>query len=358
MTDALTQIVRELGPDVLTSPQRLRAALSDVIGLTARSERGAIDALVLAVEDGVPQTLMGVGDIADVPTGLLTALSTKLLNQGISRELATTTVTTLADVVAATSVAEPLDRTVLAHTRVLPVVDGPSDGRAPATPARPATSPGPTGPGPTGPGPAATPPARASRRGGLVAGVGALVVVLIAVAIGALMFANRGGTARTASTGGAATSTDPPGVETTATTTTVTHTATRAAPKVSGDVTADDSHFKAVDAEATITPRVSAGGPCVDSVPLSARRYRACSVTFPVGRFTRHTAVIDSVRLLSGDGRATLRRDAVVFRPGGNGPYTARISVRVHSGHYVSTAILLVHVLANEHFAPNKDFPG
>ncbi len=137
-----------------------------------------------------------------------------------------------------------------------------------------------------------------------------------------------------------------------------TETVTRAAPRTYGSFTSDEAHFQAVDATMTITPRVTAGGPCVASVPLSPWRYRACAVSVTGDRFTRHTARIIAVNLLAGRGRATVDHGRLVFRPGANGPYTARVSVRLRRDDYVSTATLTIHVLANAHFAPGKDFPG
>ncbi len=69
MTDpidgALTEVVRDFGRLVGADPDRLRALLTDVLGEQSRPHRGAIDAVVLAAEEGVP-ALVERGDTDEV----------------------------------------------------------------------------------------------------------------------------------------------------------------------------------------------------------------------------------------------------------------------------------------------------
>lgn len=59
---ALADAVRVAGSDVASSPPRVRGMVSDVLGDDARTRRAEIDAVVIAVEEGVPERLRPRGD--------------------------------------------------------------------------------------------------------------------------------------------------------------------------------------------------------------------------------------------------------------------------------------------------------
>ncbi len=83
---ALEAVVRDHGWDVAAHPQRLRAVLSDVLGSHADEHRGALDAIVVSADEGVPFDIRDAGrsGIAAVSP----ALVDRLTDWGLSRERA------------------------------------------------------------------------------------------------------------------------------------------------------------------------------------------------------------------------------------------------------------------------------
>ncbi|MEI2778246.1 MAG: hypothetical protein V9G19_20210 [Tetrasphaera sp.] len=73
--EALTEVVSDFGHVVTGSPERLRAALADILGAESREHRAEIDALALAAEEGIPD------DAADGDPELLTA---RLVARGLT----------------------------------------------------------------------------------------------------------------------------------------------------------------------------------------------------------------------------------------------------------------------------------
>jgi len=59
VASALAESVADVGRLATTDPSRVRALLSDSLGAQARPRRAEIDALVIAVEEGVPTALLG-----------------------------------------------------------------------------------------------------------------------------------------------------------------------------------------------------------------------------------------------------------------------------------------------------------
>ncbi len=58
---ALEAALRDVGWDAVTDPARLRAILSDLLGVHADGHRGALDALVISADEGIPSDLKAVG---------------------------------------------------------------------------------------------------------------------------------------------------------------------------------------------------------------------------------------------------------------------------------------------------------
>lgn len=79
---ALASVVDDLGSDVVESPERLRAALSDALGAHSRDHRSSVDALVVAAEEGIALRLQE--NSVDV-----TSLSSGLVARGLTPGLST-----------------------------------------------------------------------------------------------------------------------------------------------------------------------------------------------------------------------------------------------------------------------------
>ncbi|SDP38363.1 hypothetical protein SAMN04489867_2260 [Pedococcus dokdonensis] len=85
--EALHRAVRDLGRRVGESPDRVRAVLSDALGVTARDHRSEIDAIALASEEGVPATLVGREDSVLTESDVAlddTRLRSRLVERGLS----------------------------------------------------------------------------------------------------------------------------------------------------------------------------------------------------------------------------------------------------------------------------------
>lgn len=91
---ALTTVLRDHGWPAASNAKRLRGGLSDVLGAETDEHRGLVDALVLAVEEGVVQDLRDVGR-EGVGT-VLPDLVARLAEWGLTRERATWAVLTWA----------------------------------------------------------------------------------------------------------------------------------------------------------------------------------------------------------------------------------------------------------------------
>lgn len=199
---ALTTVLRDHGWAGASSARRLRGALSDVLGADADAHRGLLDALVLAVEDGVVQELRGVG--RDGVGAVFPDLVARLCEWGLTTERATWAVQTWAAVLPAATLPPP-DLTVPppaltvpppdtrpetpGRTTLPPMVTAPSSPAADLRAAAPGPSPDVTQapalpPRPDGPG-VARPPARPSRRGAALVAVAAVLVVLVGAGVAA-----------------------------------------------------------------------------------------------------------------------------------------------------------------------------
>lgn len=93
---ALATVIEDHGWQVATNPNRLRASMSDVLGAAADSHRGALDALAIAVDEGVTEDmrLAGYDALPEVRAGL----SERLVEWGLSAERAEWTIDAWADV--------------------------------------------------------------------------------------------------------------------------------------------------------------------------------------------------------------------------------------------------------------------
>ena len=147
---ALAAVVRDHGGAVESNPARLRAMLSDVLGATADEHRGAVDALVIAAEEGVAQDVRSTGGAG--VSAIHADLVGRLEAWALARQTrARWTVDAWAGVAPETTTqAEPLPVTEAAPTRAgtfpepstLPAADLPT--RFPV--AAPTTMPAPAGP--------------------------------------------------------------------------------------------------------------------------------------------------------------------------------------------------------------------
>lgn len=192
---ALTTVLRDHGWAAASSARRLRGALSDVLGAETDAHRGLLDALVLAVEDGVVQELRGVG--RDGVGAVFPDLVARLCEWGLTRERATWAVQTWAALLPAATLPPP-DLTVPppdtrpeapGRTTLPPMVTAPSSPAADLRAAAPGSSPDVTQapvlpPTPDGP-QVARPPARRSRRGAALVAVAAVLVVLVGAGVAA-----------------------------------------------------------------------------------------------------------------------------------------------------------------------------
>jgi hypothetical protein len=80
--DALAIVVRDRGIGIAEDPARLRGMLNDVLAADARVNRAAVDALVIAAEEGIPR------DLASTTVPDPAVLSARLAGRGVGPELA------------------------------------------------------------------------------------------------------------------------------------------------------------------------------------------------------------------------------------------------------------------------------
>lgn len=188
---ALAHVIQDYGRRAGESPARLKAMLNDSLAARAGDHRAAVDALVVAAEEGVPAALAGMS--AD-DTERAAALAQRLTGWGLSAEMAGWAISTWAAALggAVSLPALPLTAASLPPTS-LPPTSLPATS-LPATSLPPTTVPPPRYGGPVPPvaptpapnpgaevvyGPAPTDPPGRGRRAFVAAGV---VVVLAAVA--------------------------------------------------------------------------------------------------------------------------------------------------------------------------------
>jgi len=134
---ALTTVLRDHGWAVASNPKRLRGALSDVLGSESDQHRGVLDAIVIAVEEGVVDQLREAG--RDGVEGALPDLVPRLAAWGLTGERATWAVLTWAHLLPEATLpppvltAEPPDTRpeALAPTTLPPMVTAPAPAGGP-----------------------------------------------------------------------------------------------------------------------------------------------------------------------------------------------------------------------------------
>lgn len=95
VADALSAVLRDQGWPTALNPKRLRASMNDVLGVEADQHRGALDAVVLAVEEGIVAHLHTVG--RQDGGALLPGMVDRLTEWGPSRDRATWALRTWVD---------------------------------------------------------------------------------------------------------------------------------------------------------------------------------------------------------------------------------------------------------------------
>jgi hypothetical protein len=103
---ALGEVLRDHGWDVAASARRLRGSLNDVLGAEADEHRAAVDAVVLAVEEGIVPDLLEAGreNLDDV----LPALTSRLSEWGLAPAPAAWAVRTWATHLPAATIKPPV----------------------------------------------------------------------------------------------------------------------------------------------------------------------------------------------------------------------------------------------------------
>jgi hypothetical protein len=174
---ALGEVLRDHGWDVAASARRLRGSLNDVLGAEADEHRAAVDAVVLAVEEGVVTDLLEAGreNVDDV----LPDLTTRLAEWGLAPAPAAWAVRTWATHLPAATIKPPATVPPAPEPTALPPAVTPPDAGvtlAPPVPAKDATVLPPLEPsGPARP----TPPARRRPSGRALAVAGAVLVLMV-----------------------------------------------------------------------------------------------------------------------------------------------------------------------------------
>lgn len=176
---ALTTVLRDHGWDAASNAKRLRGGLSDVLGAETDEHRGLVDALVLAVEEGVVHDLREVGreGVGTVLPGLVS----RLAEWGLTGERATWAVLTWAALLPDATLpppvmtAEPPDTRPepLAPTTLPPMVTAP----APIPAMAPGVTIAPVSPIRRENGRGGAPAGRRSRRTAVLVAVAAAVVL-------------------------------------------------------------------------------------------------------------------------------------------------------------------------------------
>lgn len=174
---ALGEVLRDHGWDVAASARRLRGSLNDVLGAEADEHRAAVDAVVLAVEEGVVTDLLEAGreNVDDV----LPDLTTRLAEWGLAPAPAAWAVRTWATHLPAATIKPPATVPPAPEPTALPPAVAPPDAGvtlAPPGPAKDATVLPPLEPsGPARP----TRPARRRPSGRALAVAGAVLVLMV-----------------------------------------------------------------------------------------------------------------------------------------------------------------------------------
>jgi hypothetical protein len=173
---ALGEVLRDHGWDVAASARRLRGSLNDVLGAEADEHRAAVDAVVLAVEEGIVPDLLEAGreNLEDA----LPALTARLAEWGLAPAPAAWAVRTWAAHLPATTIQPPATRPPAQEPTTLPPAATAPEADvtlAPPGPAKDATVLPPTGT----PNPVRPPrPARRRPSGRAVAVAGAVLVLM------------------------------------------------------------------------------------------------------------------------------------------------------------------------------------
>ncbi len=334
---ALARIAAELGPDVLDSPQRLRAALSDVLGPAARAERAAIDALCLAAEDRLGHEVRSARAAGALTAESITALGRRLERRGISSELATSTVRELAAVLPLVPASAPP-----------PVAAAPADERTRLSAVAASSAAVETG----APAAGAAPRSRGSR-----IAVGAAAVAMVSALASGVTYAasHRQSTASVPLDAPRATTTAT--TTTRATTTRTAHTTVTRRVTVSDGVTFDEAHFRATDYASTFAPQV--GGRRTDGCVYDNPGYTSgnpCYYYFYARDFGDGGLRVRSARLVKGTGSTWVASNQVYFQVARNGPMTVVIDVMVDRAGYRSTGRLTLTIRCNAHFRCGGDF--
>jgi hypothetical protein len=174
---ALGEVLRDHGWEVAASARRLRGSLNDVLGAEADEHRAAVDAVVLAVEEGVVTDLLEAGreNVDDV----LPDLTTRLAEWGLAPAPAAWAVRTWATHLPAATIKPPATVPPAPEPTALPPAAAPPDAGvtlAPPVPAKDATVLPPLEPsGPARP----TRPARRRPSGRALAVAGAVLVLMV-----------------------------------------------------------------------------------------------------------------------------------------------------------------------------------
>jgi hypothetical protein len=174
---ALGEVLRDHGWDVAASARRLRGSLNDVLGAEADEHRAAVDAVVLAVEEGVVSDLLEAGreNVDDV----LPDLTARLAEWGLAPAPAAWAVRTWATHLPAATIKPPATVPPAPEATALPPAAAPPDAGvtlAPPVPAKDATVLPPLEPsGPARP----TRPARRRPSGRALAVAGAVLVLMV-----------------------------------------------------------------------------------------------------------------------------------------------------------------------------------
>lgn len=137
---ALGEVLRDHGWDVAASARRLRGSLNDVLGAEADEHRAAVDAVVLAVDEGVVTDLLEAGreNLDDV----LPDLTTRLAEWGLAPAPAAWAVRTWATHLPAATIKPPATMPPAPEPTALPPAATPADAgvtMAPPVPAKDAT---------------------------------------------------------------------------------------------------------------------------------------------------------------------------------------------------------------------------
>lgn len=191
VAQALGAVLRDHGWDVAASPKRLRGSLNDVLVAEADEHRAAVDAIVLAVEEGIVSDLLRAG--REGVEDALPGLTARLAEWGLAAAPAAWAVRTWAAHLPATTIQPPDTRPQAPEPTTLPPAATSPEPQLTLAP--PGLAPGPTVlPPPAPPTTTGERAAASPRRGpsGRALAVAGAVALLMAGGVAAAVAMNQG----------------------------------------------------------------------------------------------------------------------------------------------------------------------